>query len=106
MYLGARLGAGPRDGLMTALAGRSGWSIRRTRTVIEVSALILGWMMGGTLGVGTIMFAVSVGPVVQLGMRTFGVLDAPREGPRAGNAASTSGPDGAAATSRTVRPAA
>jgi uncharacterized membrane protein YczE len=74
MYLGARLGAGPRDGLMTALAVRYGWSISRTRTGIELSVLALGWLMGGTLGIGTVLFAVSVGPSVQWGMRLFGLL--------------------------------
>jgi uncharacterized membrane protein YczE len=74
MYLGARLGAGPRDGLMTALSARWGWSIRRTRTLIEVTALALGWAMGGTVGVGTIMFTLAVGPAAQLGMRMFGLL--------------------------------
>ena len=79
MYLGARLGAGPRDGLMTALAARTGWSISRTRTAIELSVLAVGWMMGGTLGVGTVLFAVAVGPSVQWGMRLFGLVP-PRSG--------------------------
>jgi uncharacterized membrane protein YczE len=74
MYLGARLGAGPRDGLMTTLAARYGWSIRRTRTAIELSVLALGWAMGGTLGVGTLLFAIAVGPSVQWGMRLFGLV--------------------------------
>ena len=74
MYLGARLGAGPRDGLMTALAARYGWTISRTRTGIELSVLALGWMMGGTLGLGTVLFAVAVGPSVQRGMRLFGLI--------------------------------
>ena len=76
MYLGARLGAGPRDGLMTALAARYGWSISRTRTGIELSVLLLGWLMGGKLGIGTVMFAVAVGPSVQRGMRMFGLIPA------------------------------
>lgn len=74
MYLGAGLGAGPRDGLMTALAARTGWSIARTRTLIELSVLGVGWTMGGTLGLGTLLFAVGVGPSVQWGMRLFGVI--------------------------------
>ena len=86
MYLGARLGAGPRDGLMTALAARSGWSIARTRTVIELSVLGLGWAMGGTLGVGTVLFAVGVGPSVQWGMRLFGLLPPKPPGGPAGGA--------------------
>jgi uncharacterized membrane protein YczE len=78
MYLGAGLGAGPRDSLMTALSARYGWSISRTRTGIELSVLGLGWLMGGTLGIGTVLFAVAVGPSVQWGMRLFGLL--PRRG--------------------------
>jgi uncharacterized membrane protein YczE len=64
MYIGARLGPGPRDGLMTGIAKR-GPSIRLTRTVIEVVVLGLGWWLGGTFGVGTILFAVAIGPLVQ-----------------------------------------
>lgn len=64
LYIGARLGAGPRDGLMTGIS-RLGPSIRLTRTVIEVSALVIGWLLGGTLGVGTVAFAVLIGPIVQ-----------------------------------------
>lgn len=65
MYIGADFGAGPRDGLMTNLA-RRGMSIRVTRSLIEVSVLLLGWSLGGTVGVGTLLFAVSIGPFVQL----------------------------------------
>ncbi len=68
-YLGARLGAGPRDGLMLGLHRRTGWSIRVTRTVIEVCALAVGWLLGGTVGVGTIVLALGIGPVVQFMIR-------------------------------------
>lgn len=71
-YLGARLGAGPRDGLMLGLHRRTGWSIRVTRTVIEVCALAVGWLLGGTVGVGTIVLALGIGPVVQLMIRLVG----------------------------------
>lgn len=64
MYIGANLGPGPRDGLMTAIA-RRGPSIRVTRWGIEVGVLIAGILMGGTFGVGTIAFAVFIGPIVQ-----------------------------------------
>ena len=74
MYISAGLGAGPRDGLMAALSARYTWSIQRTRTLIEVSVLGLGWAMGGTLGVGTILFAIAIGPSVQWGMRVFGLV--------------------------------
>ena len=74
MYIAAGLGAGPRDGLMAALSARYTWSIQRTRTLIELTVLALGWAMGGTLGVGTILFAVAIGPSVQWGMRMFGLV--------------------------------
>lgn len=64
MYIGANLGPGPRDGLMTAVA-RRGPSIRLTRVVLEVSVLIVGVLLGGTFGIGTILFAVGIGPLVQ-----------------------------------------
>ncbi len=71
-YLGARLGAGPRDGLMMGLHRRTGWSIRVTRTVIEVCALAVGWLLGGTVGVGTIVLALGIGPVVHFMIRLVG----------------------------------
>ncbi|MEA1902672.1 MAG: hypothetical protein U9N56_04010 [Actinomycetota bacterium] len=64
MYIGANLGPGPRDGLMTAIA-RRGPSIRLTRTVMEGTVLIVGWILGGTVGVGTVAFALLMGPIVQ-----------------------------------------
>jgi uncharacterized membrane protein YczE len=63
LYVGAGLGPGPRDGLMTGLAAR-GYSIRLVRTLIEVSVLVLGWALGGTVGVGTLLYALSIGPLV------------------------------------------
>ena len=65
LYLGANLGAGPRDGLMMGLTRRTGWSLRITRTLIEVVVLAIGWMLGGSVGVGTLAFALCIGPVVQ-----------------------------------------
>ena len=64
MYIGANLGPGPRDGLMTAIA-RKGPSIRITRSIIEVVVLIAGVLLGGSFGVGTIAFALLIGPLVQ-----------------------------------------
>ena len=64
LYIGAGLGPGPRDGLMTALA-RRGIPMRRARTVIEVTVLVIGWLLGGTVGIGTVVFAFGVGPAVQ-----------------------------------------
>jgi uncharacterized membrane protein YczE len=65
IYLGARLGPGPRDGLMTGLHRRTGRSLRLVRTCIELSALIAGFALGGTVGVGTVAFALLIGPGVQ-----------------------------------------
>ena len=62
-YIGAGLGPGPRDGLMTAIAAR-GYSVRAVRTGIELSALAVGWALGGTVGIGTIVFALTIGPNV------------------------------------------
>jgi uncharacterized membrane protein YczE len=64
LYIGADLGPGPRDGLMTGIA-RRGPSIRLTRTLIEATVLVVGWLLGGTFGVGTVAFAVFIGPLVQ-----------------------------------------
>lgn len=65
LYIGAGLGPGPRDGLMTGLAER-GSSIRLVRTGIELTVLVLGWALGGTIGIGTVVLALSVGPLLQL----------------------------------------
>jgi uncharacterized membrane protein YczE len=64
-YIGAGLGPGPRDGLMTGLAAR-GHSIRVVRTAIEVTVLATGWLLGGTVGVGTVLYAVSIGPLAHV----------------------------------------
>lgn len=64
LYIGADLGPGPRDGLMTGIAKR-GPSIRLTRTVIEITVLAVGWLLGGTFGIGTVAFALLMGPIVQ-----------------------------------------
>lgn len=65
LYIGAGLGPGPRDGLMTGLAAR-GHSIRVARTAIETSVLVVGWLLGGSVGVGTVLYAVSIGPLIQV----------------------------------------
>jgi len=63
MYIGANLGPGPRDGLMTGIS-KYGPSIRLTRFVLEAVVLAAGWLLGGTFGVGTVIFAVTIGPIV------------------------------------------
>jgi len=65
MYIGANFGPGPRDGLMTGLARRTGRSIRFTRTAIELTVLTSGWLLGGKVGVGTVLFALLIGPLAQ-----------------------------------------
>ncbi len=70
-YIGAALGPGPRDGLMVGLANR-GHSIRVVRTIIEVSVLVIGWALGGTVGIGTVLFALSIGPIAHVTIPFFG----------------------------------
>lgn len=65
-YIGARLGPGPRDGVMTGLVARTGRSVRLVRTSIELSVLASGWLLGGTVGVGTVLYAISIGPLVHV----------------------------------------
>ena len=71
LYLASDLGPGPRDGLMTGLHYRFGWSIRRARTGIELSVLCVGFLAGGTVGLGTVVFALGIGPLVQVMLRIF-----------------------------------
>jgi uncharacterized membrane protein YczE len=72
MYIGARFGPGPRDGLMTGLAAR-GHSIRLVRTGIEISVLVAGALLGGTVGIGTLVYAVSIGPLAHFFVPAFTV---------------------------------
>ncbi|MFI7133129.1 YitT family protein [Nonomuraea sp. NPDC050153] len=70
LYIGAGMGPGPRDGIMTGLV-RLGLSVRLGRFLIEVTVLIAGWLLGGTVGVGTLAFALAIGPLTQLFARWF-----------------------------------
>ena len=70
-YIGAGMGPGPRDGLMTGLHERLGWSIRVSRLSIEATVLAAGWLLGGVVGVGTVLYAVALGPLVQLFLPMF-----------------------------------
>jgi uncharacterized membrane protein YczE len=65
MYIGAQFGRGPRDGLMTGLARRTGWSLRLVRTGLEVTVVLIGLALGGALGLGTVIFALTIGPLTQ-----------------------------------------
>ena len=68
LYIGSRLGPGPRDGIMTGLAAR-GLSIRLARTLIEGTVLIAGWLLGGAVGIGTVIYTVTIGPLLQITLR-------------------------------------
>ena len=72
LYIGAGMGPGPRDGLMTGLAAR-GHSIRVVRTAIEVTVLAVGWRLGGTVGIGTVAYAVLIGPLAHVFIPLFTV---------------------------------
>ena len=74
-YVGARLGPGPRDGLMTGLAARTGWSLRLVRTGLEITVLAAGWLLGGTVGIGTLLYALAIGPLTQAFLPLFAVRD-------------------------------
>jgi uncharacterized membrane protein YczE len=74
LYIGAGLGPGPRDGLMTGLAAR-GWPIRRVRTLIELTVLTAGWLLGGTVGVGTLLYAAGIGPLAHVLIPRLTVTD-------------------------------
>ncbi len=71
MYIGAHFGPGPRDGLMTGLARRTGRSIRLVRTGIELTVLAAGWVLGGSVGIGTIAYALLIGPLAQVFLALF-----------------------------------
>ena len=70
-YIGAHFGPGPRDGLMTGISRRSGWSVRLVRTLIEGSVLLAGYLLGGTFGLGTVAYALAIGPMIQLMLPLF-----------------------------------
>ena len=69
LYLGAHLGPGPRDGLMVALVERTGWRVGTCRALLEFGVLVLGVALGGPVGVGTLAFAMGIGPAIQLAFR-------------------------------------
>ena len=70
-YIGAQLGRGPRDGLMTGLHRRTGLSIRLVRTALEVTVVVIGLLLGGTAGLGTVLYALAIGPITQALLPTF-----------------------------------
>ncbi|MGI8515362.1 MAG: YczE/YyaS/YitT family protein [Acidimicrobiia bacterium] len=78
LYIGAGLGPGPRDGLMTGLSDLTGRSIRTVRTGIEIAVLAAGWLLGGPVGLGTLLSAVTIGPLSQTFLRAFTIEDSPQ----------------------------
>ncbi len=81
LYIGSQLGPGPRDGLMTGLARRTGWSLRLVRTGLELAVLLIGWALGGVVGLGTVLYALAIGPLVQFFLPLVTVrLDVPGVG--------------------------
>ncbi|MDI3423190.1 membrane protein YczE [Streptomyces luteolus] len=73
LYISARFGPGPRDGLMTGLHQVTGRSIRLMRTAVEVAVVAVGFLLGGTVGIGTVLYALSIGPLAQLFLRVFAI---------------------------------
>lgn len=71
LYLGAHLGPGPRDGLMVAISARTGWPVGAARAALECAVLVLGVLLGGPVGVGTVLFAFGIGPAVQVAFRVL-----------------------------------
>lgn len=75
LYITAGLGAGPRDGFVLGVAAMTHAPVRRVRTLVELSVLAVGWALGGSVGVGTLAFAVGIGPAMQAGLRLFAGLE-------------------------------
>ena len=75
IYIGARLGPGPRDGLMTGSVKKFGKPVWIVRTVLEGGATLIGLALGGPVGLGTLLFVIGIGPMVQVSMRAFGLVD-------------------------------
>lgn len=71
LYIGANFGPGPRDGLMTGINARFGWPIWAARLAVEATVLLAGWLLGGTVGLGTVLFAVLIGPLVHIALPPF-----------------------------------
>lgn len=70
-YIGAGLGPGPRDGLMTGIVARTGWPVKWVRTSIELAVIAVGWLLGGSVGLGTALYAVTIGPLVHVFLPMF-----------------------------------
>ncbi|GAA1684601.1 membrane protein [Kribbella yunnanensis] len=82
LYIGAQLGPGPRDGLMTGLVRRTGLSIRLVRTTIEITVVAVGFLLGGAIGIGTVLYALSIGPLLHWMLPIFTVRLKPQPQPQ------------------------
>jgi uncharacterized membrane protein YczE len=102
-YIGVRLGPGPRDGLMTGLVARTGGSVRLVRTAIEAAVVLTGWLLGGTLGLGTVVYALAIGPLTHVLMPRLAL--AGQTGSRVRNPASTTGTTATTSTATPRAPA-
>lgn len=78
LYIGAHFGPGPRDGLMTGMHTRLGWPIWLCRLGVEATVLLIGWLLGGTVGIGTVVFAAAIGPLVHLALPLLDTRRSPR----------------------------
>ena len=92
LYIGSQFGPGPRDGLMTGLHRRTGVSIRLVRTGLEVVVVAIGWVLGGVVGIGTVLYAVAIGPLVQLMLPWF-IVELPVAESRASALPQSASPD-------------
>ncbi|MFE0653232.1 hypothetical protein ACFVZH_32155 [Streptomyces sp. NPDC059534] len=103
LYIAARFGPGPRDGLMTGLHRLTGRSIRLVRTAIEIAVVATGFLLGGSVGVGTVLYALAIGPLAQFFLRWFAVPEpgsvSPETAPEAGSEPSAVAPDAGSASS-------
>ncbi|WP_405689319.1 YitT family protein [Streptomyces sp. NBC_00057] len=85
LYIAAQFGPGPRDGLMTGLHLRTGRSVRLVRTLIEVAVVVTGFVLGGSLGAGTVLYALAIGPLAQFFLRFFAIGGKPAAAAAAGS---------------------
>uniref|UniRef100_UPI003570F557 membrane protein YczE n=1 Tax=Streptomyces mashuensis TaxID=33904 RepID=UPI003570F557 len=99
LYITPRFGAGPRDGLMTGLHQRTGRSVRAVRTAIELTVLVAGFALGGSVGVGTVIFALAIGPLAQVFLRLFGEPARPAPEDKGASHATGALPDASSPTS-------
>lgn len=105
LYIGAGMGPGPRDGLMTGLVRVTGWPVWIIRTSIELIVVVIGFLLGGVVGIGTVIFAVAIGPLIQRALKLLYVeLDRPARGSNGAPSGAGTRRDGAAGTSGELNP--